>query len=352
MNTSYRGIYEFEYTAPEDLHMRPCWEIVRFVQSMQKEHTWVSVFLLREGKSAEATSILGLFLLNVKKWDIFSIQIDGWNWEQINLIQAGFSQLVERTLSNPQLHERKGDLWVPSWITVPRSNEKHPEHAKFDERYMFLLRAKKLLEENVIFFQHPKDLSKKEADKKREFFLKLSLEEDKMVKRHSMSLLYGWCIIWYLCWDTISDGSKWEEFGRVIGLVLPKSIIEAQSHLGILPVEIKKPIYDNLEVLMRLRDRIDTAKNAEELKLYCDICLGLMMPLDEWGIHMAAWHVIIGNYRLYVNLLKKDWFSEASALGVYKTALLENIWRIIKQVQEFLYPTFLRTYSKGEVNSI
>ena len=336
MNTSYRGIYEFEYTAPEDFHMRPCWEIVRFVQSMQKEHTWVSVFLLREGESAEATSILGLFLLNVKKWDTFSIQIDGWNWEQIKLIQAGFSQLVERTLSNPQLHERNRDLWVPSWITVPRSNEKHPEHAKFDERYMFLLRAKKLLEDNVIFFQHPEDLSEKEADK----------------KRHSMSLLYGWYIIWYLSWDTISDESKWEEFGRVIGLVLPKSIIEAQSHLGILPDEIKKPIYDNLEVLKRLRDRIDTAKNAEELKLYCDICLGLMVPLDEWDIHNAAWHVIIGNYRLYLILLKNEWFTEASALRMYKTALLEDIWRIIEQVQEFLYPTFLRTYSKREVNSI
>jgi hypothetical protein len=80
---------------------------------------------------------------------------------------------------------------------------------------------------------------------------------------------------------------------------LPESLIEAQQHLGILPEEIVKNIYHNLNIILDLQSRLSSFPDAESLKSACDIALESMIANDKAGIWIRSGHNFVSNYRGY-----------------------------------------------------
>lgn len=241
-----------EFQSPEKLHMRPCGVIARFVQDIEWDNGGIKISLSHSGKKARATSILLLTLLWIEKNDVFFLEIEWGSPDQTTWIVQSFRKLIHTQLWNPELHNANRKLITPLWIQLRGWSEKHPEHDKFQERHDFLIRIKEFLEENKDYFYKPESLAYDEYERIRKLSIALREEAKYMVDRHTMVLYDGWDIIRYLFRDNPSRESRDGYYQKVLEYKIPASILEAQRHLGIIPINIVQPIYHNFHIVLTL----------------------------------------------------------------------------------------------------
>lgn len=329
----------FEFIAPELLHLRPLTLVAKFAKSTEYTNKWVTLSLSNSGKKVKATSVVALALLGIQKGHTFSLEIEGGNPEQIEQIVQSFRESVIKKLWANHLHTPRKELTVPSWIKVRKDGEKHPDHDKYQERYDFLIRAKKHIEENKLFFSDPSSLPKEEYDKIDEKISEMSTELELILKKfrkNSGSLWY----FFSLFESNPTRSPKVQELDTY-EFNISTSLIDTQRYTGTLPADVLQSIYHNLNIVVDLQSKLDTFDNATSIKEACSIALESMLIGDKAGVYEYMGHEILSNHMGYKNDIANLWKNSSTieeAFWKYKVKIQRSMKMIIRETQEFLYP--------------